>query len=380
MAGGGQLARMTQQAAIGLGVQLRVLTPSPTDSAALVVAGAVLGDERAWADLAAFADECDVLTFDHEHVPGEYLRRLQSAGVIVRPAAEALQHAQDKAQMRRSLSAAGIPCPRFALVADADEAAAFGASLNGPGMVLKTVSGGYDGKGVWLTTPEDAAGCGAFDRRGAGDSPLLAEEMVDFELEVAAMVARRPSGETAAYPVVESVQSDGICVEVLAPAPTLPPAAAAEARDVAVRIADLLDVVGLLAVELFYTTDGRIVVNELAMRPHNTGHWSIDGARTSQFENHLRAVLDLPLGDTSPIAGPTVMVNLLGTDHPDLYSALPSVLAADSDVRVHLYGKRVRPGRKIGHVTVVGSKGADLAVLRQRARSAADGLVGGSDG
>jgi 5-(carboxyamino)imidazole ribonucleotide synthase len=372
MAGGGQLARMTQQAAIPLAVELRVLTGSAGDSAARVIPGSTIGDERDAADLSAFAAECDVLTFDHEHVPQPVLRELEHSGHTVRPSAAALEHAQDKAHMRQALGAAGLPCPDFAVVSDAEEARRFAVRLGADTVVLKAITGGYDGKGVWLCPVDELVSCEAF----AAGRPVLAEELVRFERELAAVVVRRPSGDVVAYPVVESVQAEGICVEVLAPAPGLPTAVAQAARDVAVGVAELLDVVGVLAVELFATADGAVVVNELAMRPHNTGHWTIEGAVTSQFENHLRAVLDLPLGAPDLVAGPTVMANLLGSDAPALHANLASVLGRDPGVHVHLYGKQVRPGRKIGHVTVVGEPGSDVDGLRHRASAAVRGLRG----
>lgn len=376
MAGGGQLARMSQQAAIALGIRLRVLTGSATDSASLAVAETVLGDERSWPDLAAFSADCDVLTFDHEHVPGEYLSRLVADGVAVRPGPTALRHAQDKAVMRARLDAAGVPCPRHRVVESPEQVAAFAAELGQPRVVLKTARGGYDGKGVWITGAEEAGDSSAFE---AGVE-VLAEELVDFDCEVAAVVARRPGGQSVAYPVVESVQRDGICVEVLAPAPSVPPAAARQAQQIATQIADLLDVVGILAVEMFYTRDGRFLVNELAMRPHNTGHWTIEGAVTSQFENHLRAVLDYPLGAVDAVAGSVVMVNLLGGSRSDLHEALPSVLEKNPDLHVHLYGKAVRPGRKLGHVTLVGNGEQPVARLAERARAAVAELRGEVDG
>ena len=238
-------------------------------------------------------------------------------------------------------------------------------------MVLKTTRGGYDGKGVWVVDDED--GCvDAFAAASAAGVAILAEEKVDFRRELSALVARSPSGQVAAYPVVESVQLDGICFEVTAPAPDLDEELSVAAQRIAMRVADELDVTGILAVELFETRDGRVLVNELAMRPHNTGHWSMDGAVTGQFENHLRAVLDLPLGSPSARAPWTVMVNILGGGHgalsEDLYAGYPHVLARDPGLKVHLYGKTVKPGRKVGHVTAYGD---DLDDVRERARHAA---------
>ncbi|HEX6578891.1 MAG TPA: 5-(carboxyamino)imidazole ribonucleotide synthase [Jiangellaceae bacterium] len=370
MVGGGQLARMTHPAAIALGVRLAVLAASPDESAAQVIPRPVVADEKALADLMAFAADCDVVTFDHEHVPPEHLRAMEAAGVVVRPRSAALLHAQDKGVMRARLSAVGVPCPRHRAVADADGVSAFAAEVGWP-VVLKRIRGGYDGRGVWVARSADDVTEPL--RSGA---PVLAEELVDFRRELSAVVARSPSGQGVAYPVVESVQRDGMCVEVVAPAPGLSADMAVEAQRIALMIAAELEVEGVLAVELFETVDGRLLVNELAMRPHNSGHWGIDGAVTSQFENHLRAVLDLPLGSPAPRAPFTVMVNILGGDLPGAYSAYRHVLARDPDLRVHWYGKSVRPGRKVGHVTVCGD---DLDDLRDRARHAAAFLRGDID-
>jgi 5-(carboxyamino)imidazole ribonucleotide synthase len=373
MVGGGQLARMTQQAAIALGVRFRVLAEGPAVSAAQVVAGAPVGDYRDPETVRRFAAGCDVVTFDHEHVPTDLLRALEADGVAVRPGPDALVHAQDKGVMRERLDSFDAPAPAHARVADAAGVAAFAAAQGGFPVVLKTTRGGYDGKGVWFPKgPDDPAVEQAF----AAGVPILAEEKVDFVRELSAVVARSPHGQAVAYPVVESVQVDGICVEVTAPAPGLDPARAARAQQTALRIAGELGVVGVLAVEMFEARDGRLLVNELAMRPHNTGHWTIDAAITSQFENHLRAVLDLPLGSPAARAPYTVMVNVLGGDVPDMHKGLLHVMARDPELKVHLYGKTVRPGRKIGHVTAYG---ADLEQVRERARHAAAYLTGTID-
>nr|WP_281268507.1 5-(carboxyamino)imidazole ribonucleotide synthase [Thermasporomyces composti] len=372
MVGGGQLARMTHQAGIALGVQFRVLAEGPEVSAARVARDVTVGDYRDLDTLRAFAAGCDVVTFDHEHVPTDHLVRLEKDGVVCRPGADALVHAQDKAVMRERLTALGIPCPRYRLVAGVDDLAAAARELGLP-LVLKATRGGYDGKGVWVVDDLDGEDVG---RLLSADVPLLAEERVDFVRELSAVVARSPSGQAIAYPVVESVQRDGICHEVVAPAPGLPEDRALDAQGIALRIAGELNVFGILAVELFETQDGRVLVNELAMRPHNTGHWTIDGAVTSQFENHLRAILDLPLGSPRPRAPWTVMVNVLGGDYPNMHYGLLHCQARDPAMRVHLYGKEVRPGRKVGHVTAYGD---DLDDVRERARHAAAYLTGEID-
>jgi 5-(carboxyamino)imidazole ribonucleotide synthase len=372
MVGGGQLARMTAQAAIGLGVTFRVLAEAPDDGAALVTHDVTVGSHLSPRDVSAFAGRCDVLTFDHEHVPGRVLAELESAGVLVRPGSAALRHTQDKLAMRGALTSLGVPCPRYAAVSSVADVEEFAAG-SWP-VVLKAVSGGYDGKGVWVcASPAEAA------EVVAHGIALLAEEFVPFRRELAALVARSPSGQGAAYPVVQTVQVDGICREVIAPAPGLDPEVAAAVQALALRIASSLDVTGLLAVELFETAAGGLLVNELAMRPHNSGHWTIDGARTSQFEQHLRAVLDLPLGSCA-LSGPvTVMANLLGGTDPDIYDRYIHVMAGDPAVKVHFYGKEVRPGRKIGHVTIVGDSADDVYEVRDRARRAASYLRWGTE-
>jgi 5-(carboxyamino)imidazole ribonucleotide synthase len=368
MVGGGQLARMAHEAGIPLGIRFRLLADTPQDSAAQVVNDVVLGDYREMDALRGFAADCEVVTFDHEHVPTEHLRALQAEGIAVRPGPDALVHAQDKGVMRERLAAIGVPCPRNRIVADAEDVARFAGEGDGWPVVLKTTRGGYDGKGVWVVdSVEEAA-----EPFRAG-VPVLAEEKVDFVRELAANVVRSPHGQAVAYPVVESVQKNGVCHEVTAPAPGLSEELSAAAQGIALKVAGELDVTGHLAVELFETRDGRILVNELAMRPHNSGHWTIDGAVTSQFENHLRAVLDLPLGDPRPRAGWTVMVNVLGGDYPDMYGAYLHCMARDPGLRIHMYGKDVKPGRKVGHVTVCGD---DLEDVRERARHAAAYLRG----
>jgi len=362
MVGGGQLARMTAQAAIPLGVSLRVLADRAEDSAALVVAEAELGAADDLPALSRFAKGCDVVTFDHEHVPPALLQALESDGVTIHPGSAALLHAQDKLAQRRRLSAMGIPVPPFAEVSTPADVARF-AEEHGWPVVLKAVRGGYDGRGVWMVSepPEQLPG-----------PEVYVEQRVPLVHELAVQVARRPSGEMRVWPVVETVQDNGICVEVVAPAPRTSPALARDAEQIATRIAEELGVTGVMAVEVFEAPGG-LVVNELAMRPHNSGHWTIDGSHTSQFEQHLRAVLDWPLGDPSPIAPVSVMVNLLGGETTDLAATLPAALGAVPEADVHLYGKQPRPGRKLGHVTVCG---ADLAEVRERARLAVAVLRG----
>ena len=375
MVGGGQLSRMTAAPAAALGVGFRVLALDPDESAAQVTADVVLGRHDDLDALRRLAAEASVITFDHEHVPPDHLRALDAEGVAVRPGHSALVHAQDKIAMREALDRAGLPSPAWRDVASPDDLADVGAALGWP-LILKVSRGGYDGRGVWVV--DDVATA----RDVIEQTPLvagarwLAEAKVPFTRELAAQVARSPHGQAVAYPVVRTVQVDGMCSEVVAPCPDLDEEHALEAQRIALEIARALDVTGMLAVELFDTPEG-VLVNELAMRPHNSGHWSIDGAVTSQFENHLRAVLDLPLGDPSTTAPWSVMVNIVGPPDtvglPALYEAYRHVLARDPGLKVHLYGKEIRPGRKLGHVTVVGD---DLDDLLTRAHHAADYFMG----
>ena len=366
--GGGQLARMMIPAAVCLGIELRVLAEGDGSSAAL--AASTVGDFADLDTVLAFADGVDVVTFDHEHVPQEILRALVSRGVAVHPGPDALLYAQDKLLMRERLTELGLPVPDWARVESRAEVAAFLADHGGRA-VLKTPTGGYDGKGVLVIS--DAAEADEWLASGAA---LLIEELVEFRRELAQLVARRPSGELVAWPVVESVQRGGVCSEVIAPAPRSAGKLADVAFDIASTIAESLGVTGVLAVELFETTDERLLINELAMRPHNTGHWSIDGATTSQFEQHLRAVLDLPLGSTGCRDEWSVMVNVLGGPLVgSIEDRYPSALADQPTVKVHLYGKESRPGRKVGHVT---AGGEDLDQVVWQARSAA--VLLGTDG
>lgn len=380
MVGGGQLARMTHQAAIALGQNLRVLALADDEPAAQVTPNVVIGSHTDLEDLRRVAAGADVLTFDHEHVPTELLEKLVAEGVNVAPPPQALVHAQDKLVMRRRLEELGAAVPRYAAVESAADVDAFAALVDGP-IVVKAARGGYDGKGVQLTS--DVAHAREIAEAYLADGvPVLVEERVQLRRELAALVARSPFGQGAAWPVVETVQVDGICVQVIAPAPGLPQGPAAAVQQLALRLAAELGVVGVLAVEMFETRDGALLVNELAMRPHNSGHWTMDGARTSQFEQHLRAVLDYPLGETDAVVPVTVMANVLGAAQEPAMSLderLHHLYARMPDARVHLYGKGERPGRKIGHINFLGTS-ADLenpAKLRERAELAAHWLSHG---
>ncbi|WP_423918467.1 5-(carboxyamino)imidazole ribonucleotide synthase [Frigoribacterium sp. 2-23] len=366
--GGGQLARMMVPPAVHLGIDIRVLAENEGSSAA--IAATAVGDYHDVDTVLAFARDVDVVTFDHEHVPQRVLRALVDAGVAVHPSPEALFVAQDKIVMRQRLTELGLPVPDWAAVHDPAELGAFLAEHGGQA-VVKTARGGYDGKGVRVVrASSDADDWFAALAEDGNGGALLVEELVSFRRELAQLVARRPSGQIVPWPVVETVQRDGVCAEVFAPAPDSIGRVADVAEQIAYTVAESLGVTGVLAVELFETDDERLLINELAMRPHNTGHWSIDGSTTSQFEQHLRAVLDLPLGDTDMHHDWAVMINVLGgPTSGTLADRLPALMDDQPGVKVHDYGKDPRPGRKVGHVTVAGD---DLDELVFRARAAAE--------
>ena len=392
--GDGQLARMMAPAAIELGIELHLLAGSQDASAAQVIAHTTIGDYRSRADVLAFADGVDAITFDHEHVPVDVLTALTEAGVAMHPSPQALVYAQDKLAMRRAAAELGLPNPHWAEVHSGQELVSFGNAVGWP-VVLKTPRGGYDGKGVRIIASADSVPAAQdwFDRAAAESTGLLAEQKIPFTRELSAQVARRASGEVVAYPVVESNQTNGVCDEVIAPAPKTSAAHMAEAERIARSIAEKLGVTGMLAVELFEISEAEttadlapgIYINELAMRPHNSGHWSMDGSVTSQFEQHLRAVLDLPLGSTSVLGGPrgyVVMKNLLGSADPEraeqgLHRSVHTAMRRSPDAKIHLYGKEQRPGRKVGHINLLShttrpSEDHDAAVHRlDRARHTA---------
>ncbi|WP_415032834.1 5-(carboxyamino)imidazole ribonucleotide synthase [Gordonia sp. (in: high G+C Gram-positive bacteria)] len=378
MVGGGQLARMTHQAAIALGQCLRVLASSDDDPAAQVSADIVLGSHDDLDDLRHAAAGCAAFTFDHEGVPLEHLIALEAEGVPVRPPSKALHFAQDKLAMRQRLRELGLPVPDFVDLADRsaarDALISFG-EQHGWQIVLKAVRGGYDGRGVWLLDDRDAA-LAVLD--GADDATrLMAEAKVPMRRELSALIARSPFGQGSAWPVVETIQRHGQCAVVLAPAPELAADVAEKAQQMALRLAEELGVVGVMAMELFETDAGELVVNELAMRPHNSGHWTMNGAVTSQFEQHLRAVLDYPLGQTDVVAGPVVMANVLGAaQSPSMTmdERVHHLMARLPEAKIHLYGKGERPDRKIGHVNIVGAPGASVDEVRERAERAATWL------
>lgn len=364
--GGGQLARMMAPAAEALGVRFSVLAETADAPATQVINEVTVGDYTDYPTLKAFAETVDVITFDHEHVPPEHLQALVEAGHAVRPGPDALIFAQDKIRMRARMDELGLPNPAWAEITSAADVEAFAARVGYP-FILKTPRGGYDGKGVRVIDSLDEA------VEWLDEVPqLLAEEKVDFTRELAVMVGRSPMGQTAVWPVVETWQQNGVCKEAIAPAPDLSAEKARAITEAILTVAGTLEVTGVMAMEMFETPEG-FLINEFAMRPHNTGHWTQDGAVTSQFEQHLRAVLDLPLGSPAAREDVSVMVNILGAVHDDLYQPYLHVMAHDPAVKVHLYGKGVRPGRKVGHVNAYGE---DRQLVLARARHAADFIAG----
>ncbi|MFM7029663.1 MAG: 5-(carboxyamino)imidazole ribonucleotide synthase [Micrococcales bacterium] len=363
--GGGQLARMMTVPAINLGLTLNVLSETEGSSAALATHS--VGDYNQLAVVEAFAKTVDVITFDHEHVPLAVLEALEAEGVSVQPPSKALAFAQNKLKMRERLGLLGLPMPDWAEIHDADSLDAF-IEAHGGVAILKTPIGGYDGKGVRVvSSAADAADWLSAEGLARVGGHLLAEEKVSFTRELAQLSARTPSGEFRAWPLVQTTQENGVCAEVLAPAPNASEATLEQAAEIARGVAEGLGVTGVMAVEMFETTDGRLLINELAMRPHNSGHFSIEGSVTSQFEQHLRAVLDLPLGSTLATGAHAVMVNLLGVDSEnDFLPHYAAALSAHPEAKIHTYGKQARAGRKMGHVTVV-SGNAEWALAEARA-------------
>lgn len=351
--GGGQLARMMIAPASNLGIELKVLAETENSSAAS--ATTLVGDFTDLATVTGFAKTVDVITFDHEHVPLAILKQLEQQGISVQPPAKALAHAQNKLVMRRALEKIGAPSPIWEAVSTASQLDQF-IKEHGPEVIVKTPIGGYDGKGVRVvSSSEQVSDWLAEPMISSLGGQLLVEQKVQFKRELAQLSARNPNGDFASWPVVETRQQNGVCSEVLSPAPNITAELSAKAVQIAQLISESLGVTGNLAVELFETTEGNLLVNELAMRPHNSGHFTIEGSITSQFEQHLRAVLNLPLGKTDSLKPVAVMANLLGaSDSKDFMDNYPKVISDFPGIKIHCYGKAPRLGRKLGHITVVG--------------------------
>ena len=357
--GAGQLARMTVAPAEALGINLLLFAESSEDSAAQI-SQHVTGDYRDLEALKEFAKRCDFVTFEHELVPLTVIKGLEAAGVKVFPTSESFQYSQNKALMRQRLSQ--YPAPKWKVIND-------GLDLLEFPFIAKSVSGGYDGRGVWKVKNHDDLG-----EILKEVTQLLIEELVEFDFEIAVMVARSAHGQAVTWAPTETVQSDGICTSTISPAPKLSQEMAEKAQHLALSIANDLSLIGVMAVEMFVKGD-ELFINELAMRPHNSGHWTIEGAKTSQFEQHLRAILDLPLGDPAMVAPHAVMGNILGGDKTDMYRPYLHLMARNPNLKFHQYKKEIRKGRKVGHVTVVGENLLELTEVIAHARDYMSGEI-----
>ena len=359
--GSGQLGRMSAMAAKAMGYRVAVLGPRPDDPAAQVADVFVAGDLQNPADLARLFAAADVVTAEIESVNADALRTLQ-ARRPVRPGPSVLAIAQDRLREKETLAKIGVPVAPFRPIARPEELAAFVAELGRP-CLLKTTRGGYDGRGqVRVERPADAAT--AFESLGGGKAGLIAEGLVPFVKEVSVVVARCADGAVRSFPVAENEHRRGILHRSIAPA-RIPAALADAARRLAEGVAHALEVVGLLAVEMFVDDQGRLLVNELAPRPHNSGHYTLDACVTSQFEQNVRAVCGLSLGAVDQLR-PAVMLNILGEHLPAVRSRYTELLK-DPYLKIHLYGKaEARPGRKMGHLLVTASS-VDEAVERAEA-------------
>ena len=358
--GAGQLARMMIAPATALGVKLIPFASSANDSAAQITPH-VIGDYKDIEAVKKFAELCDVVTFEHELIPLSVIKALEIAGVVVRPSSESFEYSQDKEAMRKKLS--HVNSPKSQVVSTSAEIKEYPA-------IAKSISGGYDGRGVWKV--ETAA---ELDNLLKIHPKLLLEELVEFDYEIAVMVARSPHSQATSWSPTQTIQKDGICTITISPAPLMSTELSEKAQKIALDIAADVKLVGVMAVEMFIKGD-EILINELAMRPHNSGHWTIEGSRTSQFEQHLRAILDLPLGDPSMTDEFAVMGNILGKNKSDMYRPYLHLMARNPSLKFHMYGKEVRPGRKIGHVNAVGK---DLVELRTEIEHAIDYMSGEID-
>ena len=358
--GAGQLARMSVAPAAALGINLLLLANDAQDSGAQIT-NHVVGDYKDLETVRAFASKCDVITFEHELIPLSIIKTLEADGVVVRPSSASFIYSQDKAQMRERLS--NFPAPKSAVVTNAQGVTEFP-------VIAKAISGGYDGRGVWkIDTQEELAGV----LKQVGK--VLIEELIDFDYEIAVMVARSPHGQATTWAPTQTIQRDGICVMTISPAPELSNELSEKAQKLALDIANEIGVIGVMAVEIFVKGE-ELFINELAMRPHNSGHWTIEGSLTSQFEQHLRAVLDLPLGNPQMTAPIAVMGNILGGDKEDMYRPYLHLMARTPELKFHHYKKEVRPGRKIGHVNLLGD---NLVELTQEVQHALDYMSGEID-
>ena len=349
---------MTVAPSIALGVTLKLFAQDKSDSAAQIC-DHVVGDFRNLKEVLNFARECDVITFEHELVPLSVIKGLEAEGIRVYPPSSAFIYSQNKAEMRKVLS--DLPSPQWQLIADEEEITSFP-------VIAKAISGGYDGRGVWKISDRDL-----LKDIIAIHPQLLIEELVEFDSEIAVMVARSPHGQASTWAPTQTIQENAICTRTVTPA-AVSSEVSEKASALALAIAERVGLVGVMAVEMF-VKGNQLFINELAMRPHNSGHWTIEGSVTSQFEQHLRAILDLPLGDPSMTASFAVMGNILGGDKSDMYRPYLHLMARNPELKVHQYMKEVRPGRKIGHVNAVGEDLLHLEELIVHARDYMSGEI-----
>lgn len=357
--GAGQLAQMSLAPAAALGIELIPLANSTEDSAAKLTPH-IVGDYKNLETVREFAKRCDLVTFEHELIPISIVKTLEVEGLKFLPSSGTFQFSQDKALMRQKLD--HLPAPKWQVVTEAID-------WSYPA-IAKSISGGYDGRGVWKVNSKEALSDLLKEH-----TKLLLEELIDFDFEIAVMVARSPHGQAATWAPTRTFQRDGICIETVTPVPEFSADQSERAQNLALQIAEEIKLVGVMAVEMFVKGE-ELFINELALRPHNSGHWTIEGSITSQFEQHLRAVLDLPLGDTAMTAKWAVMGNILGGNNQDMYRPYLHLMARTPNLKFHQYLKEVRPGRKIGHVTITGD---DLVELRAEVSHALAYLSGEID-
>lgn len=357
--GAGQLARMLAVPANDLGIDFKVFAAIPNDSAAQVT-HFVLGDYTDVNSVLAFAKNCDVLTFEHELVPQSVIKAVEATGIKVYPKSESFIFSQDKLEMRKKVAELGLPNPNWQKYQGGKSEITFP-------LIAKLPAGGYDGRGVYVINSEEE-----LIKLHKNTGTLLLEEKLSFDFEISVMVARSPHNQAATWPATLTIQSDGICTSTITPAPDLSEVLSRKVQAAALEIAAGISLVGVMAVEMFIIGE-KFYINELALRPHNSGHWSIEGSHTSQFEQHLRAILDLPLGNTAMRDKYAVMGNILGGQKSDMYRPYLHLMARTPGLKFHQYGKEVKPGRKIGHVTMCGE---NLLQLREEVAHAVDYMNG----
>lgn len=359
MIGAGQLGRMSAASATALGIDLVLLAQSSVDSGAQVCSFEI-GDYQDLAKVREFSSKCDLVTFEHELIPISIIKALEHEGIKFYPTSESFIFSQDKAEMRQRLAA--YPGPTWSIITSITQVKEYP-------VIAKALSGGYDGRGVWKinSVTELAELMSKYPK-------LLVEELINFDFEISVMVARSPHGQASTWAPTQTLQSDGICTMTITPAPELSEDLSQVAQQLALKIAADIKLVGVMAVEMFVRGE-ELLINELAMRPHNSGHWTIEGSATSQFEQHLRAILDLPLGKTAMMSKFAVMGNILGGDKKNMYRPYLHLLARTPGLKIHQYRKETKPGRKIGHVTLLGENLIELTSEVQHAIDYMGGVI-----